>query len=353
MHRKNASDQQMKPTNCDSGAGLGAPERSGFSLVELLVVIAIIGILIALLLPAVQAARESARRLTCANHFKQIGLATQNHLDAHKHFPTNGWGFAWIGDPDRGFDRKQPGGWMYNILPYLEEQELHQLGSGSSAQSPARMAANARRIVTPLAVFICPSRRNVEAFEPYTMSGHFIQPNYSNPVTKNARSCYCVNSGLTYSDPTSAGGPASIADSDSASWQAEFARQSRVYYGVSMAGSTIRLRQVLDGTSKTYLAGEKRISADNYTNGQNQNDNESMYAGANGDISCWSGLGYPPNADLPGDGSWGMYGGAHPDVFHMVFCDGSVHAISYEIDPYLHQYLGDRRDGQMTGSSDL
>ena len=91
--------------------------KSGFTLVELLVVIAIIGILIAMLLPAVQAAREAARRLQCSSQLKQIGVAFHNHAATHRHYPTGGWGWRWIGDPDRGYGKAQPGGWVYNILP--------------------------------------------------------------------------------------------------------------------------------------------------------------------------------------------------------------------------------------------
>ena len=135
--------------------------RHGFTLVELLVVIAIIGILVALLLPAVQSARESARRTQCQNHLKQVGLAWQNHHDTLRHFPTGGWGFNWVGHPDRGFSRIQPGGWIYNLLPYADQKPLHDLGKNGSGLGLT--AANAQRIQTPLSFAICPSRRRASS----------------------------------------------------------------------------------------------------------------------------------------------------------------------------------------------
>src|SRR5688572_20514370 len=102
----------------------------GFTTVELLVVIAIIGILVALLLPAVLASREASRAQVCRNNLKQLALASLNHLATHGHFPSGGWGASWTGDPDRGYARRQPGGWTYNILAFIEHADTHSAGAG-------------------------------------------------------------------------------------------------------------------------------------------------------------------------------------------------------------------------------
>src|SRR5687768_4642654 len=101
----------------------------GFTLVELLVVIAIIGVLIALLLPAVQAAREASRRSQCQNHLKQLSLAGMNFEGANGALPSGGWGWHWMGDPDAGYDKNQPGSWVYSLLPYLEQSGVRTIAA--------------------------------------------------------------------------------------------------------------------------------------------------------------------------------------------------------------------------------
>ena len=138
-----------------------APRR-GFTLVELLVVIAIIGILIGLLLPAIQASRESARRLECSNHIKQFALAMHSYLDAQKHFPSGGYGTAYSPHPDRGMGVSQTGGFFYVLLPYMEGKQLYVLGKGVgfwNDNDSTLFEANKERNAMPMGIFYCPSRR--------------------------------------------------------------------------------------------------------------------------------------------------------------------------------------------------
>ena len=150
--------------------------RRGMTLVETLMVVGIISLLIQLLLPAVQAAREAARRVQCDNKLRQLALACQTHVDTQKHFPTGGWTHTWVGEPERGFGRRQPGGWCYNLLPFLEEKPVHELARGTiGAERRARLRTMTE---TPVAAFVCPSRRAVQAF-PFRRDGSLV--NADNP----------------------------------------------------------------------------------------------------------------------------------------------------------------------------
>ncbi len=110
--------------------------RGAFTLVEVLIVIAIIGLLVQLMLPEIQASRERARKTQCANHLKQLGLASQLHLDAHKFFPSGGWSGAFVADPQRGYGKKQPGSWLFSLLDYVEESPLRAAGGERNEDFP-------------------------------------------------------------------------------------------------------------------------------------------------------------------------------------------------------------------------
>lgn len=111
---------------------------------------------------------------------------------------------------------------------------------------------------------------------------------------------------------------------------------------------------IRDGLSNTYLIGEKNINPDHYADGQDLGDNECLYGGDDADMNRWSGnsSGYlPPVPDTLGVSAYQNFGSAHAGVCQFVFCDGSMHAISYTIDPEVHRRLTNRQDGLPVDSS--
>src|SRR5262249_14444675 len=142
------------PAGC---GGRSVRRAAGFTLIELLVVIAIIAILMGLLLPAVQRVRESANRLKCANNLKQMGIAVHHHESTYKRFPGAGWTGRWVGEPDRGTDHSQPGGWVYQLLSFIEQDNLKNWGAGLPRTQ--QLQANNQVVGTPSPLMNCPSRR--------------------------------------------------------------------------------------------------------------------------------------------------------------------------------------------------
>jgi prepilin-type N-terminal cleavage/methylation domain-containing protein len=367
-----------------------ASRRLGFTLVELLVVIAIIGVLVALLLPAIQAAREAARRSQCQNNLKQLGLGALNHESTHGFFPSGGWSYTWGPDPERGFGENQPGGWAYSLLPFIEQQNLWNLGSGAAYGSAARQQAQTQLITTYISGLRCPSRGAPELQlsiwnNPVKNMGAW--PQQVAMSTGVFKTDYAANSGTTYNsdggawegsgvnaltgDYTAADNhyakvfttnPVSSCDKPQTGPQMNIARLCQD--GTIYIRSEVGMRSIEDGTSNTYLIGEKYLQQSAYQGATantdpsySQNSNQSAYCGYEWDNQrkAWSYLWdvpsnheiYQPRSDQPNLDSLDIFGSAHPSTFHMVFCDGSVRSISYDVDPYIHSYSASRIDGQV------
>ncbi len=314
----------------------GNKSSAGFTLVELLVVIAIIGILIALLLPAVQAAREAARRSQCQNNLKQFGLGALNHEDVHGFLPTGGWGNRWNGDPNRGFDGDQPGGWCFTILPFIEQQQVFDIGQGlTGTPNGALGEALAQTISTPVAIFACPSRRSGIAYP------HHGNHSYRNsPVPRFAgRSDYAGNTGIQpFCEQEGPPGPPYDGPATFTGWL----DQSQMD-GVTFQRSELGLNRIKDGLSNTFFVGEKAMNANEYSGSENGGDSETMYAGFSNNnfrTAYW-----PPEQDAPGLNSACVFGSPHPAGLNFVLCDGSVHFIPYNIAIVMFQRLASRNDG--------
>lgn len=313
----------------------------GFTLVELLVVMTIIGILVGLTLPAVQFAREAARRIQCSNNLKQLGLGAQSHMDAQGYFPSGGWGRDWIGDPDFGFGANQPGSWLFSILPYIDQAALHDLATNNPAQKEQMLRDMA---TTPLSVANCPSRRrSVPIQQP---SGVVAANNCKQTVTAVARSDYAGNGGsLTswfgpqYTFPTgpAAGQTASFVDSTQKTAMSH-------YEGVIFQCSQIKDSHIPDGTSNTILIAEKSLDSDFYYSTPSNYDTGNMYLGMADDLIRFT---YEsPKQDRPGMNNaancstW--FGSCHPNGLNVAFCDGSVRRVGFSIDQITFQALGTR-----------
>ena len=333
-------------------------DRIGFTLVELLVVIAIIGILVALLLPAVQAAREAARRTQCTNQVRQLALSFHNHHDVHGHLPTGGWGWPWLGYPEYGYGKNQPGGWMYNILPFMEEENIHDLGKG--ATGAAREEATRLRVQSPFEGMTCPSRRDANVYAYDTSTADYA---YCEPFDQCSKSDYAANAGdmimpelfgypngtVNYEDGLVTVSQESYGSNTFSPYQGV-----QVPTGVIFGRSEIGFHNITDGTTSTYMVGEKYMSTDHYDDGLDEGDNEPAFSGNNNDtlrITSKTGiLGRKYNLGSDQAGSSNdlgefLFGSAHAAGFNMAMCDASVSFVSFDVDPDVHRTRGHRFDG--------
>lgn len=294
--------------------------RKAFTLVELLVVIAIIGILVALLLPAIQAAREAARRSECGNNLKQLGLALQNYHDTYKALPCGGWQDTQVS-------------WLVSILPFIEQQSLFDqfiFTTGAYTQAGKNPLA-----VNRIGGYLCPSAVIKMSQETATLwTTHYYGntgPKGINPAT-----------GTAYQGNV-AGLPGGTC--------------SNVHGGLSNQG-VIRTNQVrvfadiLDGTSNTFMVGERSWSQRNAPAGYERY--RDWVRGSIGLADCWScgakNVALPINNQTVTLFNDIAFGSEHPGGAQFVKVDGSTNFISQTIDFGLYLSLASRDGGETLGS---
>lgn len=281
-----------------------AIKRRAFTLVELLVVIAIIGVLIALLLPAVGAAREASRKLSCKNNLKQVGLALQLHHDSHKILPSGWTGF----DPSTGGADPEgtPGwGWASRILPHLDERALTE--QSINFKLPIMDTFHDPLRTRQLPVFRCPSDLDPEIFTLESEDG-------SGPICDLAKSNYVgVFGKLEIEDVPGAGD------------------------GVFFHNSRISFRNIRDGLSKTILVGERYSLIGGST---------WMGVIPGGEEAMCRIVGSTDHVFNDPNGHLDDFGSHHPGIAQFVFGDGSVDSLSDDIDPLVYQALSTRAGGE-------
>lgn len=320
-------------------------DTAGMTLVELLVVIAIIGILVGLLLPAVQAARESARRTQCQSHLKQSGLALHQFHDVHNGFPIhndypNNYPsvsldkMTWPNGAPVGMQFGHISTWIWYIVPFLEETPL--VAQINALQGSQVHDATLFVYEMPIEVMNCPSRRPAVA-QP---SSKWIPLVHLKHV---ARADYAINGGEQI-DPVLPGNPGHVKtlSIDNGIVQPVWPYPIRPVRR--------KFKNVSDGLSKTYLVGEKYVDTKHYLTGFDPGDVHPMVSEGGYCTTRYAGQMLPPEQDQPGKLNLRSFGSAHPSTWNAVFCDGSVHSISYGIDPVTHGRLANRQDGETIGA---
>jgi prepilin-type N-terminal cleavage/methylation domain-containing protein len=319
------SSSRLCSTNCHPVRDKNAPRA--FTLVELLVVIAIIGVLVALLLPAVQAAREAARRAHCTNNLKQLGLATLTYTDINKRFPNN--------RPDKAALSGSPAlvgpSWMVAMMPYLEAGNVEQTWNYNSGYY---QAPNKKVRETVIPTYLCPTRRGADQAvcqpekqdtgnnPPAPVSG--VVTDYGGCLGSVATDYWWDHSQY---DTIAANGLFRVYKC--------FASNAVCYKGTRPG---VRHKEVTDGLSKTFMIGEKHVPVGyfgdyNYRDGGAYNSNHGgNFAGCVGKYKGLSGtMYYTPIAGDPTDLS-GDFGSYHPGICQFVMGDGSVQAVPVETD---------------------
>lgn len=311
----------------------------GFTLVELLVVITIIGILIALLLPAVQAAREAARRSQCANNLKQLGLAIHGYADVHRRFPLGAshYTWEWTGTVQ---SVNRHGSLFVAILPFIEQQALHSSCVFKGDTDFLSVLPNGQPVYTAwIETLLCPSgvgqTYNPRSSDSVTGSQKRALSNYS-PCQGNQYFSSCNYHGNTF-------GTAPTNHGDTLDGNQISGVFGHMAWGASVA-------EITDGLSNTIAIGEIRPECSWHGSGGWMYFN-AMWFGTTCPMNYCNCPDNPGNAgcDCKAPGGWVCdmgFKSRHPGGAMFGLCDGSVRFVSETIDYEMYQRLGDRRDGR-------
>ena len=314
--------------------------RRAFTLIELLVVIAIIAVLIALLLPAVQAAREAARRIQCTNNLKQVGIALHNYHDTVGAFPP---GYLSLKDPIT-FDNDGPGwGWAARALSQMEQAPLfNSINFPLGIEFPANQTAR----LTLLASFLCPS--DAWRLDIFTVVD-------STTTNTSAGAPICTVASSNYVGAVGTGDPSSLYPYIIDAGDGPPGRDNG--NGMFFRNASVRIAQVLDGTSQTFLAGERSQNLSRATwTGAVTNANVPLVGlqaeagldpeGGSALVLSHTGEGHGPNSPsglAHGDQYWSL----HPGGANFVFADGSVRFIKEQVGFRIFQALATRGGGEV------
>ncbi len=349
-------------------------KNAAFTLVEMLVVITILGVLMSLILPAVNSVREAMRRTQCKNNLKQMGVAANAHVAQYGFFPSAGWGMKWLGDPDCGAGAHQPGSWIYQLLPFMGLDMIHDLGKGLGNENSSSFTSSAKYTGQPnppgggpqmryaaVPVFNCPTRRRSIVFPDVVLQGSWNAQLPSPPVGLN-HSDYCANTGTWEAGDAFGGDPNCMSVFPNCAWDDDAKNGD----GVVFQASQVTPGLISDGLANTFFAGEKWLGAVfhdtssglthyGYYASTQAGDDNSMMEGFDHDIIRWTGQNYPPAPDTnvsscydQGGNSWwcpnqdNAFGSAHSAGVNFVYCDGSVRLISYSINLTIYTSLGCR-----------
>lgn len=319
---------------------------------DLAVILAVCLMLPLLLAPAQNAARESSRRVQCMNNVKQIAYGNLAHEAHWQKFPAGGWATRWTGEPEQAFLPSQPGGWMYTLLPFIDQQAVFDLGLGAKSpeQKPQQLAKAQQ---TPLSIYTCSSRRRREPLPTQTTFFNAGSPGLM------AKTDYVGNGGdgQTLTSFGNGDGMDTFTDDDWARQplveDSKAAREhgTLISNGVFQRRTGVPLDAITDGQANTYLLGEKYLYPEAYTTGAAVNDDQGWDVGFDADIIAFTRHFSPGGARFMNDRSGYAaplfaFGGAHEDGLFMAMVDGSVHCVNPRIDPEVHAKLGIRNDGE-------